>query len=138
MGRKGQRATEKPGPQPLAVSKQPQAPGELRLGAAVGAGERARDSEGSGSLGSIPGLTITGSIIRPRYEEDALVEAAQALHLSQLRTVSCAYQHHTVTRAQQSSGLHEVFPYSLWVHLVQRGKVIGLRPLFSEPMASCP
>ena len=78
-------------------------------------------------MGSIPGLTIAGSIIRPRYEEDALVEPAQALHLSQLWTVSCAYQHHTVTGAQQSSGLHEVFLYSLRVHLVQGGKVIGLR-----------
>lgn len=79
---------------------------ELRFRAVVGDGERAGAQKGGGPwLDSIPGLTITGSIIRPGYEENALIEPAQALHLGQLWTVRSPYQHHAVTRAQQSRGL---------------------------------
>lgn len=77
-------------------------------------------------LASAPGLTITRSVIRPGYEEDALIEPAEPLHLGQLWALRGSYQHHSVTGAQLSRGPHEVFLYSLWVHLLQGGKGVGL------------
>lgn len=99
---------------------------ELRLRAKVRDVKREPRLKRVVVLASAPGLTITRSVIRPGYEEDALIEPAEPLHLGQLWALRGSYQHHSVTGAQLSRGPHEVFLYSLWVHLLQGGKGVGL------------